>query len=71
MFRSSVPVHCVAWAVLLLAGTLAGAEEPVVVDVRNAPPITYNIAIPAVPVFPGDQLTWFSSAKERFRTLSN
>jgi len=44
---------------------VAGKDEPVVVDVRDAPPITYNIAIPAVPVFPGDQVTWFSSAKER------
>jgi hypothetical protein len=43
----------------------AGDDEPVVVDVREAPPITYNIAIPAVPVFPGDQVTWFSSAEER------
>jgi hypothetical protein len=42
-----------------------GGEEPIVVDVRDAPPITYNIAIPAVPVFPGDQVTWFSSASER------
>lgn len=40
-------------------------DAPVVVDVRDAPPITYNIAIPAVPVFPGDQVTWFSSAEER------
>jgi len=40
-------------------------DEPVVVDVRDAPPITYNIAVPAVPVFPGDQVTWFSSEAER------
>lgn len=39
--------------------------EPIVVDVEDAPPITYNIAIPAVPVFPGEQVTWFSSESEK------
>ena len=39
--------------------TTAG-DQPVVVDVAGAPPIHYNIAVPAVPVFPGDQVTWFS-----------
>jgi len=42
-----------------------GDEEPVVVDVQDAPPITYNIAIPAVPVFPADQVTWFSPPAEK------
>jgi hypothetical protein len=44
---------------------VSGDDEPVVVDVRDAPPISYNIAIPAVPVFPGDQVTWFSPAEEQ------
>jgi hypothetical protein len=42
-----------------------GKDEPVIVDMRGAPPITYNIAVPAVPVFPGDQVTWFSPERER------
>jgi len=45
------------------------ADRPVVVDVEDAPPINYNIAVPAVPVFPGDVITWWSPAveKELFR----
>jgi len=42
-----------------------GGERPVVVDVQDAPPITYNIAVPAVPVFPGDVVTWFSPPAEK------
>ncbi len=42
-----------------------GGEEPVVVDVLDAPPTTYNIAVPAVPVFPADVVTWASPAAER------
>ena len=42
-----------------------GGDSPVVVDVQDAPPITYNIAIPAVPVFPGDVVTWFSPPAEK------
>ncbi|MBN2291894.1 MAG: hypothetical protein JXM70_05680 [Pirellulales bacterium] len=38
---------------------------PIVVDVQDAPPITYNIAVPAVPVFPGDVVTWFSPEPEK------
>ena len=41
------------------------ADRPVVVDVQDAPPITYNIPIPAVPVFPGDVVTWFSPPAEK------
>jgi alpha-L-fucosidase 2 len=42
---------------------------PIVVDVEDAPPIDYNIAVPAVPVFPGDVVTWWSppAEKELFR----
>jgi alpha-L-fucosidase 2 len=40
-------------------------EEPVVVDVEDAPPINYNIAVPATPVFPGDVVTWQSPAAQR------
>ncbi len=39
--------------------------DPIVVDVQGAPPITYNIAVPAVPVFPADVVTWFSPAAEK------
>jgi len=49
-------------------------DKPVVVDVQEAPPITYNIAIPAVPIFPGDIITWFSNEnnKELFaRSIDN
>lgn len=37
---------------------------PVVVDVEGAPPIEYNIAVPATPVFPCDVVTWRSPAEE-------
>ena len=40
-------------------------EEPIVVDVEDAPPITYNIAVPATPVFPGDVVTWWSPPEEK------
>lgn len=44
---------------------LHGEEAPVVVDVEGAPPIGYNIAVPATPVFPGDVVTWFSAQAEK------
>jgi hypothetical protein len=34
--------------------------DPVVVDMADAPPIEYNIPVPATPVFPADQITWQS-----------
>jgi hypothetical protein len=40
-------------------------DRPIVVDVEDAPPTTYNIAVPAVPVFPGEQVTWFSGDAEK------
>jgi len=40
-------------------------EEPVVVDVEDAPPINYNIVVPTTPVFPCDVVTWQSSAEQR------
>ncbi len=40
-------------------------DEVVVVDVEDAPPITYNIAVPATPVFPCDVVTWMSPLEER------
>ncbi len=39
--------------------------KPVVVDVEGAPPINYNITVPATPVFPGDVVTWQSPAAQR------
>jgi hypothetical protein len=50
------------------------SEEPVVVDVEDAPPINYNIVVPTTPVFPGDVVTWQSSAEQRMlfaRTLES
>ena len=40
-------------------------DEPVVVDVAGAPPITYNITVPTTPVFPCDVVTWRSSVETR------
>jgi len=37
----------------------------VVVDVLGAPPIEYNIPVPATPIFPGDQITVFSPPAEQ------
>jgi len=42
-----------------------GDDPPIVVDVEDAPPINYNIAVPAVPVFPGDVVTWWSPPAEK------
>ena len=44
---------------------LHGDDQPIVVDVEGAPPITYNISVPATPVFPGDVVTWWSSNEEK------
>jgi hypothetical protein len=44
---------------------LQGDEQPIVVDVEGAPPLVYNIAVPATPVFPCDEVTWRSPAEER------
>ena len=40
-------------------------DKPVVVDVQDAPPGNYNIAVPATPVFPSDVVTWFSPQEEK------
>ncbi|MDW8365540.1 MAG: hypothetical protein RMK49_06830, partial [Abditibacteriales bacterium] len=40
-------------------------DPPIVVDVEGAPPITYNIPVPASPVFPADVVTWQSPKEER------
>ena len=44
-------------------------DEPIIVDVEDAPPITYNIPVPTAPVFPADQVGWFSppEVQEIFR----
>ena len=41
------------------------ATPPIVVDVQDAHPIEYNIAVPATPVFPGNVVTWFSPEAEK------
>jgi len=38
---------------------------PIVVDVADAPPIEYNIAVPITPVFPCDVVTWWSPEREK------
>ena len=40
-------------------------DKPIVVDVEGAPPINYNITVPATPVFPGDVVTWRAPAAQR------
>jgi hypothetical protein len=50
------------------------SDQPVVVDVEGAPPTNYNIVVPTTPVFPGDVVTWQSSAEQRalfVRTLES
>ncbi len=37
----------------------------VVVDRKDGKPIEYNIPVPVTPVFPADQITWFSSDKKK------
>jgi hypothetical protein len=49
----------------LLPDYPTGGDGPVVVDVEGAPPITYNITVPTTPVFPGDDVTWFSPAGQK------
>lgn len=44
---------------------LSGDEPPVVVDVQGAPPIGYNISVPATPVFPGDVVSIWSPAAQQ------
>jgi len=39
--------------------------DPIVVDVAGAPPITYNIAVPATPVCPADVVTWWSNPDQK------
>jgi alpha-L-fucosidase 2 len=39
--------------------------EPMVTDVEGGVPLTYNIAVPVLPVFPAGQITVFSSAEEQ------
>ncbi len=42
-----------------------GNQDPIVVDVEGAPPIEYNISVPATPVFPCDIVTWWSPEPEK------
>lgn len=53
---------------------VGGENNSVVVDVKDADPITYNITVPATPVFPGDVVSFRSppSQQELFeRTIQN
>jgi len=50
---------------LLPDSPLSGDEPPVVVDVQGAPPIGYNISVPATPVFPGDVVSIWSPAAQQ------
>ncbi len=40
-------------------------KELIVVDVQDAPPIDYNIAVPATPVFPGDVVSYWSEPLQK------
>jgi hypothetical protein len=44
---------------------LYGKPDPIVTDVRGAAPIDYNIAVPVLPVFPANQVTWFSGDEQK------
>ena len=49
-------------------------NPPVIVDVAGAPPTTYNVAVPALPVFPAGEIHWFSPAADKdifTRTMTN
>jgi hypothetical protein len=37
-----------------------GSDPPVVSDVEGGEPITYNVAVPALPVFPSGDVNWWS-----------
>ncbi len=45
---------------LLPAYPTTEGKDAIVVDVTDAPPIEYNISVPATPVYPGDVITWWS-----------
>jgi len=53
---------------------VGGEKNSVVVDVKGADPINYNISVPATPVFPGDVVSFRSPAEQRElfeRTIEN
>jgi hypothetical protein len=39
--------------------------SPVILDVAGVSPTTYNVPVPALPVYPAGDITWFSSAADR------
>ena len=46
---------------------------PVILDVAGVSPTTYNVPVPALPVYPAGEITWFSPAADReifSRTIS-
>lgn len=47
---------------LLPAYPTTDGTDSIVVDVADAPPMEYNISVPATPVYPGDVITWWSDA---------
>jgi hypothetical protein len=51
-----------------------GGATPVVVDVAGVTPTTYNVPVPALPVYPAGEVNWFSPAAEKelfVRTIAN
>jgi hypothetical protein len=44
---------------------LGGKNNSLVVDVKDADPITYNIPVPATPVFPGDMVSFQSPSEQQ------
>lgn len=54
--------------------TLGTSANKIVVDRLGASPGVYNIPVPTTPVFPAEQVSWFSEDKEKelfARTLNN
>jgi hypothetical protein len=41
------------------------SDPPIVSDVRGGQPITYNVAVPVLPVFPVGEVTWWSPEDEK------
>ncbi len=44
---------------------LYGNDNPIIVDVKNAKPILYNMPVPTTPVFPCDVVNWWSPESEK------
>ena len=41
------------------------SNPPIISDVEGGQPITYNVAVPAIPVFPAGEVNWWSLEAEK------